>query len=973
MIRSLLRLRFFAALTCATFLATLVACSDHAVTPSLLPTMPQQAPSWAYRNFNNLPRTSGPSIVFDSDQSIILPGTGAQYTFAAHVQGGSGKVTWKSLAPTVVSVDASGKATALAAMGSASIIVSAPKAEDTIATVIIAPLNKGTILVSSSDVVSISPNTANPAKVVLEADKTTTKIRAGDILVSGSTTGLLVKVTSVKRSRSKIEAAVTPSSLAAAFAQMNVQMSGATSRYTAMSENGQLVLRDRYGIERERFSFPSLSCKNLSGGSVAITLSGPSLKFTTLDVTPNLQLVTGGGAVQVFAMTVTMTAKIEAKVGSIEAGGGVKAAFICSADLFSLPIPPFPIGPMLLYPTLDVVGGVAGEISTQATFKFDGPSATASATVTAGITYTGGKWDGVHDLKTDGSGSLGSWPKKPTAKLTGSLGPFVEGQLGLHGCLGAGKWCIIDLFDTSMATANLAGKLAFMVSTPLDYHDVTYGGPTWDLSIVLTVALKADISAGGKLKKLLEYLGLGASIKISLATFEAKFPLFANPSNTDLVIPSSVMPHNTLTLEDKWNCPTLPCIVNYHGDELEFLLFPKDATVGTEFGHTKAVEENNEASTKQSAPGCPADNPYKVRAFLFGDIFGRIELPYPSGFAPFTVICGTPSPSPSPSGPITDYPLDPFYGYPEFLANFFFPPHMAVRHPHTIGNVWFTIDGPNPAIGMITTSGSITHYTTGLSASSDNPSGIAEGPDNNLWFTDTQKKAIGVITTSGTITHLYTSGITGTPQSIAAGPDGNLWFTETSSGSTGKVAKITTSGAVTEYSSGISSFQQPQSIVVGSDNNLWFTEPGNGKIGKVTTLGTITELPLPIGATANYIAAGPDGNLWATLAISYPTSKLGIAKITTAGAVTEYTTGISSNASPIDGIAGGPLNSLWFTESGNGKIGRITTTGTVTEYSTGVTVSGIPLNGIGEGPDGNVWFAEPNAKAIGKLDVSKLP
>jgi streptogramin lyase len=52
----------------------------------------------------------------------------------------------------------------------------------------------------------------------------------------------------------------------------------------------------------------------------------------------------------------------------------------------------------------------------------------------------------------------------------------------------------------------------------------------------------------------------------------------------------------------------------------------------------------------------------------------------------------------------------------------------------------------------------------------------------------------------------------------------------------------------------------PSDIEVGPRQNLWFTEAN--AIGKITTSGAITEYSLP---DAPYdITVGPDGNLWVT-------------------------------------------------------------------------------------------------------------
>ena len=108
---------------------------------------------------------------------------------------------------------------------------------------------------------------------------------------------------------------------------------------------------------------------------------------------------------------------------------------------------------------------------------------------------------------------------------------------------------------------------------------------------------------------------------------------------------------------------------------------------------------------------------------------------------------------------------------------------------------------------------------------------IAVGPDNNLWFTELNGSKIGKITTSGAITE-YTIVNTGTPQpwGIASGPDGNLWFTESGGN---KIGKITTGGTITEYVL-LTTNTHPSGIVTGPDGNLWFTESNLSKIARIT-------------------------------------------------------------------------------------------------------------------------------------------
>ena len=212
--------------------------------------------------------------------------------------------------------------------------------------------------------------------------------------------------------------------------------------------------------------------------------------------------------------------------------------------------------------------------------------------------------------------------------------------------------------------------------------------------------------------------------------------------------------------------------------------------------------------------------------------------------------------------------------------------------------------------------------------------GVASGPDGVIWFSAVGK--IGRIDTSGAITEFPT----GTEQNfgLTFGPDGNLWFT-----GRGRISRMTTAGVVTD-------FRLPPilgtayEITSGPDGNLWFTSFHANHIGRITTSGVITGFALPTPqAHPRGITAGPDGNLWFT---EYVANKIG--RITPAGAITEFS--VAADAFPI-GIAAGPDGSLWFTEQ-SPRVGRITPTGEIREFP---NASGDTYE-VAAGPDGNLWF-----------------
>jgi PAS domain S-box-containing protein len=110
----------------------------------------------------------------------------------------------------------------------------------------------------------------------------------------------------------------------------------------------------------------------------------------------------------------------------------------------------------------------------------------------------------------------------------------------------------------------------------------------------------------------------------------------------------------------------------------------------------------------------------------------------------------------------------------------------------------------------------------------------------------------------------------GLPIGITHGPDGNLWFTERHA-----IGRITTAGAVTEFSAGISPNSEPFGITAGPDGNLWFAEFTGHQIGRLdlslaaagTTINTTEGQPF-VGTVATFTdgdpSAGP-GSFTATI------------------------------------------------------------------------------------------------------------
>ena len=236
------------------------------------------------------------------------------------------------------------------------------------------------------------------------------------------------------------------------------------------------------------------------------------------------------------------------------------------------------------------------------------------------------------------------------------------------------------------------------------------------------------------------------------------------------------------------------------------------------------------------------------------------------------------------------------------------------------------------------------------------PAGIAAGPDGALWFTEENGNRIGRITTAGAITE-YTTGLSAgaRPAEIVAGPDGRLWFTESGRTHIGAINPAT--GQITEYPG---TNVAPDGITVGPDGFLWFTEysdtSGNSWIGKINPAnGAMNQYMLPNGSAPSDIVTAPDGALWFT-----KTDAIGRITTATPPTITTPTT-LAAGSDPGGITVSGGF--LWFSEFGVSRIGRITIAGGApSEFATGSGPSSIAT-----GADGALWFTETTAHKIGRM------
>lgn len=244
-------------------------------------------------------------------------------------------------------------------------------------------------------------------------------------------------------------------------------------------------------------------------------------------------------------------------------------------------------------------------------------------------------------------------------------------------------------------------------------------------------------------------------------------------------------------------------------------------------------------------------------------------------------------------------------------------------------------------------------------------SNMVTGPDGNVWFSDWDGKTVGTI--KGSRVYQYnpcSPGCAFTGGLVTYGQ--NLWMIDEGAYSAALV-EMTTKPKVTRLIPLKGNYCWPNNITVSPDGTFWIGNSANcPKITRVTQKGEVTDFPIAAAGGVWGITYAPDGNVW--FAVPGGTAqKYYIGKITPLGNITLYP--ISSQP---DFIAVGPDGNLWITLPYMGQILNMNLSGQI------INVYTLPKSKknsqpymqdvqIIKGPDGNLWFGEGARKKIGEL------
>ena len=560
-------------------------------------------------------RPPGPAsaghIVFVSDQSVILPGRNKTFQFIVKVEGSSGQVLhvpvqWSLRDSPVATVSSDGLATATADTGSATILVSAPaaRAQPEAAQVTVASPAPGTLIIPSTEVRAETSTSAT-----LPSNKQTVAIKPGQILVSGSRSGLLARVTAVSVGAGTVTVTTVPASLARAFLRLSIQAESAAvpTRLPAAE------------LHRDH-------CRPSFGHGIHMSVADPSASVEAqVRLVANLQI--SHHAVDNFELAVQATVPVTIRSGAITVSAAGHASVTCelTAPAINVPATVF-LGPVAIDGQVTASAGVTTTVGAGAAMAFSGPTVSYTMRATAGIQYTlSGGWQAVKSTPT--------WSTLPQvtpasqsfkASLTANAEADLKVGFGISAAFGD---CAVGPC-TSLATVGLAfttdkANWGFRIQPPFLYTTAGYQGPEWAAGLHLTAGPELTVTGG--IAELFTWIGVSAPSR-HWNTFDRRLRLGGSPALT-VSARAPAVAGGAISLT-----ASLP--PGFSGDTVRFIAYPASGGPGFVVVSTTVIGSSARATWQ---PATHQSGTFRIAALLFDPIFGSSRLPYASASAPVTV------------------------------------------------------------------------------------------------------------------------------------------------------------------------------------------------------------------------------------------------------------------------------------------------------------------------------------------------
>ena len=347
------------------------------------------------------------------------------------------------------------------------------------AQILFAELAAGTVYIPSSLV--IDPGHGN-LTVVLRRTPTTEALAPGNVLISGSQAGLLVRILTVDLTTGEVILTVEPASINEALYNADIQSSSPQERidvqYRAaparivVSRNGEIIKNIVPTID--------LECKYEDGSNVGLDVVGGSIDWAiNHNIDATLHIVTG--TVQEFSVTGNQSLGLSATTGSLNFSSELTGTAFCVLSLGGLSTPAYPLYVFSFGLSLNPKLGVAvGGSFSGPSFTINGPTANMGGVSSQGIRYMAGTgWEAVGSAGWDGN------VNPPTATFNRNtefaLAAAVFGSIGLalDANLGVPPFGF-RLAAVEFAELKASATLTAVFTSPFEPNDRNYSGPSWD-------------------------------------------------------------------------------------------------------------------------------------------------------------------------------------------------------------------------------------------------------------------------------------------------------------------------------------------------------------------------------------------------------------------------------------------------------------------------------------------------------------
>ena len=255
------------------------------------------------------------------------------------------------------------------------------------------------------------------------------------------------------------------------------------------------------------------------------------------------------------------------------------------------------------------------------------------------------------------------------------------------------------------------------------------------------------------------------------------------------------------------------------------------------------------------------------------------------------------------------------------------------------GNLWVG-SGNSSTLTKLSSSGSVLDTYSIAGASITEPIGL--DASGYLWVETAESPSSATETildsASGAVVASYTQSFGTTGREVDAA--GNLWLAIYGSDA---IAKLTFSGAVTEYTNG--SIVGDAGIAIDSSGNIWTVGYNTNNVAKFSSSGSVLGTYGPVGSYPGNLAIDPSGNIWVL-----NTKGNSVTKLSSTGAVSGTYSVSAGTPGP---VAIDHSGNIWIVNTSSNSITEITSTGSITKT---FSFSSSP-NSVAIDQSGNVWVS----------------